>query len=46
MDKLDKIIAQLDELELSQKHKDDQIKHNQNSLFLGLPKVYHEINQR
>ncbi|CAK82654.1 unnamed protein product (macronuclear) [Paramecium tetraurelia] len=39
MDKLDKIIAQLDELELSQKHKEEQIKHNQNSLLLRLPKV-------
>ncbi|CAD8075725.1 unnamed protein product [Paramecium primaurelia] len=39
MDKLDKIIAQLDELEISQKHKEVQIKHNQNSLLLRLPKV-------
>jgi hypothetical protein len=41
MDKLDKIIAQLDELEISQKHREDQIKHNQTTFLLKLPKVYY-----
>ncbi|CAD8110539.1 unnamed protein product [Paramecium primaurelia] len=39
MDKLDKIIAQLDELEISQKHREDLIKRNQSTQILKLPKV-------
>lgn len=39
MDKLDKIITQLDELEISQKHREDILKRNQTTFLLKLPKV-------
>ncbi|CAD8162129.1 unnamed protein product [Paramecium octaurelia] len=39
MDKLDKIIAQLDELEISQKHREELLKRNQATFLLKLPKV-------
>ncbi|CAK68291.1 unnamed protein product (macronuclear) [Paramecium tetraurelia] len=39
MDKLDKIIAQLDELEISQKHREELLKRNQATFLLRLPKV-------
>ncbi|KAM3135863.1 hypothetical protein pb186bvf_011992 [Paramecium bursaria] len=39
MDKLDRIITQLDELEYSQKRHEDQIKHNSTTLLLKIPKA-------
>lgn len=43
MDKLDKIIAQLDELEISQKHREELLKRNQTTFLLRLPKVLNQI---